>query len=117
MSLTTVPDLSASESWLEAHLTEVPTRLVGAVRSLVGPWIADGDSGMAAAALHGFETVAHDTGARDKALVLLAADALLTYAFEAAADPALGGSAAAAVELAGQIGPCGSLGSRLEAGP
>jgi hypothetical protein len=107
--------ICTSENWLERHLSEVPPRLAGAIRDLVAPGIAGGGSGMIEAALHGFESVVNNIEDRDSAIVLLAADALLTYAFEAAADPALGGSATVAVELAGRIGPCGSLGALLGA--
>ena len=50
---------------------------------------------------------------RKTALRLLAADALLTYAFEAAVDSEIGGDAAAAERLAERVGPCGLLGDRI----
>lgn len=114
MSSTPMSTICMSENWLDRHLIEVPPRLAVAIRDLVAPWKAGGVSGMTEAALHGFESVVNNLGDRDSAIVLLAADALLTYAFEAAADPALGGGATAAVELAGRIGPCGSIGALLE---
>ena len=67
------------------------------------------------AALRGFDDVVEGMGSRPSALELLAADALLTYAFEAAADPSLGGSASRAVQLADRVGPAGEIGARLAA--
>lgn len=103
--------------WLDARLSEIPAALAGAVRSLLaGSPVADPEGGapeaMADGALVGLERVAGGGAARDRALELLAADALLTYAFEAAAEPALGGSAAAAAALADRVGPAGRLGRR-----
>jgi len=98
--------------WLTARLAEVTPDLAGAVvdlfeRAAPGMW---GPSRMAEAALDGLERVAAGGRDRDRALELLAADALLTYAFEAAADPAIGGSARAAAALAERFGPAGELG-------
>ena len=104
-----------SENWLERHLIEVPPRLAEAIRDLMAPWHRlPLISGMTKAALHGFESVVNNAGDRDSAIVLLAADALLTYAFEAATDPALGGSANFTIDMARRIGPCGSIGILLE---
>jgi hypothetical protein len=69
---------------------------------------------LAAAALRGFEDVLVETAAdlqsRRAALRLLAADASLTYAFEAAADLELD-----VVDLADGLGPRGHLGALLDA--
>lgn len=108
--------ISTSKNWLDRRLIEVPPRLAEAIRDLMAPWYKlPPISGMTEAALRGFESVVNNVGDRDSAIVLLAADALLTYAFEAAADPALGGGATDAVEMARRIGPCGSIGALLEA--
>ncbi len=107
--------ISTSENWLDRHLIEVPPHLAEAIRDLMAPWHRlHPVSGMTKAALYGFESVANNVGDSDSAIVLLAADALLTYAFEAATDPALGGSANFTINMARRIGPCGSIGALLE---
>lgn len=106
----------AAEAWLARRLEEVPPDLALAVRRLLGSEPGPGPDRMAAASLEGFERVAAGAEDRDRALDLLAADALLTYAFEAAADPELGGSAVAARALADRVGPAGKLGRRAARG-
>jgi hypothetical protein len=69
--------------------------------------LTDPPRALATAALAGFEEVVGGSGRRVEALRLLAADAALTYAFEAAAEC---GTAAA---LAEWIGLRGELGARL----
>jgi len=103
---------TAVETWLARRLDEIPADLALAVRRLLGRASGLTDAHMAEASIAGFERVASGAGDRDRALELLAADALLTYAFEAAADPALGGSAARAAALADRFGPQGELGRR-----
>lgn len=117
------------DNWLEPRLAEAPPELASAIRQLVRelendasmarPEDAAGpDAGiperLAAAALRGFEDVVAETAAdlrsRRAALRLLAADASLTYAFEAAADLELD-----VVELADGLGPRGALGMLLDA--
>lgn len=102
--------------WLDDRLSEVPPALAGAIRRMVPGGVSGGPSAMAEAALAAFDRVAEDAAGRDGALDLLAADALLTYAFQAAADPTLGGDAASAVDLAGRMGPRGAIGARLARG-
>jgi hypothetical protein len=97
-----------------------PPELAAAIRELLAETGGDGagpaftvPDGLAAAALRGIDEVAcrdaaPDRPVRDTALRLLAADAALTYAFEAAAD--LG---ADVVVLAERLGPRGALGARL----
>ena len=109
-------DVSA---WLEARLAGAPPELAEAVRGLirevrVGEAVegADVPGVLAAAALTGLDGVlAEAAPAREAALRLLAADASLTYAFEAAAS--LGTDVEA---LALRIGPGGELGRRLGEG-
>jgi len=91
---------------------DVPSELARAVRRLADSSLADG-AGMAEAALRGLERVASLAEERAGALELLAADALLTYAFEAAADPELGGNAQSALALADRFGPSGAIGAQL----
>lgn len=117
--------------WLETRLEGAPPELAAAVRALVKE--VDGEVAgaptpvdepavqphkrsvpdlLAAAALRGFGDVLAETAqppARRAALRLLAADAALTYAFEAAADLEMD-----VVGLADRVGPLGALGTLLE---
>ena len=113
--------------WLNPRLEAAPTELAVAIRELLreaqarggDDGEADGDAStipgrLGAAALRGLDAVSGADYAverrapRGTALRLLAADAALTYAFEAAAD--LGGDV---VGLAVRLGPRGALGARL----
>jgi hypothetical protein len=72
-------------AWVEAHLPAAPVQLLDAMKAaLVG---TDADAPvpdrMAEAALALYAEAARGSGMRDEALGLLAADALLTHAFEA----------------------------------
>ena len=113
------------EAWLTRRIEDAPAELAEAVRPLVRGRLAEGEEGLVHAALdalalaadgaaHG-ETDGETDGAanRAEAVTLLAADAILTYALEAAADPALGGSAARASRLAEWAGPRGLIGDRF----
>ena len=107
------------ETWLEPRLVGAPVELAAAVRELLGEVEADADGrfpdvpeALVAAALLGFDGVLEPVdAAREVALRLLAADAALTYAFEAAAS--LGRDVDG---LAMRIGPGGELGRRLDQG-
>ena len=85
---------SRLQRWLEDRLADVPPELAEAVRARVRDSLTGGEAGLVTAALRGFDDVVESMGSRSSALELLAADALLTYAFEAAVDPSLGGSTA-----------------------
>lgn len=105
------------DGWLEPRLAKAPTELADAIRQLVREADEDGTdipARLAAAALRGFDDVLTETAAdlrsRRAALRLLAADASLTYAFEAAADLDID-----VVELADGLGPRGVLGAMLDA--
>lgn len=114
------------EDWLEPRLRGAPPELAAAIRGLLDeasePAVAGAAASgsdtipdlLAAAALRGLDGVLEQTAvdrrSRAGALRLLAADASLTFAFEAAADLGLD-----AVELADRLGPRGALGARLEA--
>lgn len=96
---------------------QAPSELADAVRQLLqepGEEGAGIPARLAAAALRGFDDVLTETAAdlrsRRAALRLLAADASLTYAFEAAADLDID-----VVELADGLGPRGALGAMLDA--
>ncbi len=104
--------ISASQ-WLDGRLETVPPELAAAVRGLVAEVSLEDGRSMADAALVGLARVVSQEEERAGALELLAADALLTYAFEAAADPRLGGSAESASQLADRVGPCGAIGAEL----
>lgn len=102
-----------AREWLDARLREAPARLAEAVRECldraapseepesVGEWLAR-------SAEQELERVADGADEEDVALRLLAADAVLTYAFEAAAEEGTDLKA-----LAGELGPAGRLGRRL----
>jgi hypothetical protein len=101
------------ERWLESRLAGVPAELGAQVRtSLADREPADSAEQVASAfgeaALRGLDRVRAGQQSREDALHLLAADACLTYAFEAAAD--LGGDPAA---LAWRFGASGALGARI----
>lgn len=118
-------DAPALDAWLEPRLDEAPAELAEAVRQLLREAAAvagERDEGLyegipgalAAAALCGFDGVVDrgetDQASRTTALRLLAADATLTYAFEAAADLGVD-----VLELAARAGVAGALGARLRA--
>lgn len=95
--------------WLNARTPAPPERLRGALREALGPALAADAALAGAATLDAAErllqrTLAAGCRARSDAVGLLVADALVTYAFEAAADEpeSLGERAAQAVRrLAG----------------
>ena len=95
--------------WLDSRQPAPPPALGAELRRALGPALGSDASGVREASLAAAEALLADAlaaGCRDRAqaIVLLAADALVTYAFEAAADEpqALGERAAAAVRrLAG----------------
>lgn len=109
-----------AERWLESRLREAPAELAAEVRALVRGAAARGGGGplgggevadlLATAGLLGLDEVVAAPGGRESALRLLAADAALTCAFEAAAET--GGDVA---RLCASIGPEGVLGRRLAA--
>jgi hypothetical protein len=99
---------NATTRWLESRLVTAPAELSADIRSLVSSLpdseLRDPVRGLAAAALAGLEQVAGGAGVRREALRLLAADAALTYAFEAAADSGRSEELAEAVGLRGELG-------------
>jgi hypothetical protein len=119
-SMMTSPMTMDPWAWLERRLDGVPAELAAAMRTalerLEPGSAATPAEGLAHVALEELDSV---LGAAEQdrraALRLLAADALLTYAFEAAADPAAGGSAELAERLAERVGPRGALGARIAA--
>ncbi len=106
----------AVERWLEPRLADVPPPLADAVRAVVGRVARAVEPDeipdlLADAALLELDQVLGAPQSRAGALRLLAADASLTYAFEAAAE--LGDGAEA---LAIRLGLNGELGHRLATG-
>ena len=104
-------------SWLESRLAGVPPELAEAMRDAIsrvdGGAASTPAEALAEASVAELCSVTEAEQNRRAALRLLAADALLTYAFEAAVDPAVGGDAAAAERLAERVGPWGYLGDRI----
>jgi len=111
--------LPEAERWLETRLRTAPPELADEVRALVrqasaggaveplgGGTVADL---LARAGLLGLDEVIATRSGRESALRLLAADAALTCAFEAAAET--GGDVAG---LCAAVGPEGALGRRLQ---
>ncbi len=111
--------MSATDRWLEPRIAALPPELAGAVSAAVAR-VASRERpvpvALAETALDELDAALAVRQDRGAALRLLAADALLTYAFEASVDPEIGGTAALASRLAEQVGPAGLLGARLAAG-
>jgi hypothetical protein len=109
--------LSATERWLRDRLLEAPPELATDIRTLVRAAKDDSqdESGdaiaalLARAGLAGLDEIVEGREGRESALRLLAADAALTLAFEAAAE--LDGDIQA---LCTRLGPRGELGERLD---
>jgi len=104
-----------TRAWLAGRLGDTSPDLAADILRLldgVPPAdLADPPRALALAALAGFEEVVTGTGRRVEALRLLAADAALTYAFEAAAEQGT------VSELAEWVGLRGEIGRRLAAMP
>ncbi len=101
-------------TWLEPRLGAAPPELAAAIRDCLeraapAPERAVPDA-LARAAEETLARVAAEPQTREAAVRLLAADALLTYAFEAAAE-----TGADLRALADRFGPAGALGRRLAA--
>lgn len=108
--------MTAAEGWVRERLSDAPPRLLevmlGALPAEGGP-VPDA---LAAGALRLYDAVARGSGGREDALPLLAADALLTHAFQAQgeSDPA---GVAALAERWGAAGRLGELSARLVPSP
>ena len=113
----TVPGSPASRTgaWLEPRLERVPEELADRVRSLV-TGREDGAAAdvLASIALEELERLADAPQNRDAAVRLLAADAVLTWAFEAAAE--LGADVPALADATGLRGRIGALLRARDAG-
>lgn len=82
--------MNAAAAWLRAHAAAAPAPLLERMLAALPPVSATVAEALAEAALALYAEVLEGTGGREDALPLLAADALLTHAFEAQAelDPA-----------------------------
>jgi hypothetical protein len=108
---------AAAGRWLDERLAAAPPELASDVRALVRAVADDspeehGDAIarlLARAGLAGLDEIVDGRGGRESALRLLAADAALTLAFEAAAE--LDGNLP---DLCTWLGPSGEIGKRLE---
>ena len=98
--------MSAAESWLRERVPDAPAELLATMIASVPADAASVPDALAAGALALYRRVAAGTGGREDALPLLAADALLTHAFEAQAERDAGGVEA----LAERWGFRGALG-------
>lgn len=113
--------MAAAREWLEPRLAGIPEELAEAVRAClerVSAGVAPAWSvpeTLAHAAADAFERVASGSQGREAALGLLAADASLTYAFEAAAE--LGADLQGLVDRIGLRGRLGRALSELASGP
>ncbi len=108
--------MTPAEGWIRERLADAPPALLDAMAAALpddAPSVPDALAGGAAALL---ETVARGSGGREDALPLLAADALLTHAFQAQAEADPAGVAALAARW-GAAGRLGELGVRLPAHP
>ena len=82
--------MTPAESWLRQRVPDAPPELLATMVSALPADAATAPDALATAALALYRRVAAGSGGREDALPLLAADALLTHAFEAQAeiDPA-----------------------------
>jgi len=99
---------SRTLEWLEPRLEGAPPELAADILDLLAGLpdldLSDPVAALAAAAMAGLTQVAAGTGERSEALRLLAADAALTYAFEAAAESGRSGELAERIGLGGELG-------------
>lgn len=106
------PDGPTLHAWLEPRLSAAPEELAAAIRACVdradAPPSASVPDALAAAAVASLDRMMAGPHSREAALRLLAADAVLTYAFEAAAELGVDLDG-----LADRLGPRGALGRRL----
>ena len=82
--------MSSAESWLRARVLDAPSELLSTMLAAMPDGEMPVPDALAGGALALYGRVAAGSGGREDALPLLAADALLTHAFEAQAelDPA-----------------------------
>jgi hypothetical protein len=88
--------MSEAEIWLRARVPNAPAQLLKTMISALPASAATLPDALAAAAVNLYNDVVEGTGGREDALPLLAADALLTHAFQAQAEIDANGLAALA---------------------
>jgi hypothetical protein len=102
--------MSEAEMWLRARVPNAPAQLLKTMIAALPASAASIPDALAAAAAGLYNDVVDGTGGREDALPLLAADALLTHAFQAQAELDPNGLAA----LADRWSARGRLGEVLE---
>lgn len=105
--------MNAAEAWLRERLPDAPPRLLAAMTDALPPDETGIPEALAEAALGILSRLGSLDGGRPDALPLLAADALLTHAFEAQAERDPAGIAV----LAERFGGAGRLGALAETDP
>lgn len=106
--------MTPAEGWIRERLADAPPALLDAMAAALpadAPSVPEALADGAAALL---DRVARGSGGREDALPLLAADALLTHAFQAQAEVDPAGVAALAARWGG-AGRLGELAARLPA--
>lgn len=90
--------MSDAEGWIRERFPDAPPELLDCMSHAVSTHPGALADALARGALELYARVARGSGGREDALPLLAADALLTHAFEALAEAELDGVETAAVE-------------------
>ncbi len=104
--------MSPAEGWIRELLAEAPPALLDAMAAALPPDAPSVPDALAGGAAMLLDRVARGSGGREDALPLLAADALLTHAFQAQAEADPAGVAALAARWGG-AGHLGELAARL----
>jgi hypothetical protein len=97
--------VSPAEAWLRERVPGAPPALLEAMVAALPTDSPSAAAGMAEGALALYRGVVRGSGGREDALPLLAADALLTHAFQAQAE----GDPAGLAALAERLGARGTL--------
>lgn len=106
--------MSPAEGWIRERLAGAPPALLDAMAAALPAGAAPVPDALAGGAAVLLERVARGSGGREDALPLLAADALLTHAFQAQSEADPAGVAALAARWGG-AGRLGELAARLPA--
>jgi hypothetical protein len=106
--------VTPAEGWIRERLADAPPALLDAMAAALPPDAPSVPDALAGAAASLLDAVARGSGGREDALPLLAADALLTHAFQAQAEADPAGVAALAARWGG-AGRLGTLAARLPA--
>jgi hypothetical protein len=106
--------VTPADRWIRERLTDAPPSLLDAMAGALPAEAPSVPEALADGALRLLEAVARGGGGREDALPLLAADALLTHAFQAQAEADPAGVAALAARW-GAAGRLGETAARLPA--